>query len=106
MLLFQILDGTGNICDFRDRYVFRGSGACLHRRAGYAHRSSFRDDHAIHTRTIRAANQCTEIVRILNAIEHDNKRVFAALLLDHVIEVEIFFFRRNRDHTLVHVRCV
>ena len=59
------------------------------------------NDDAVGSSCIGGAQNCTEIMRIFNSIQHHDKRIFATLGRNHIIKIHIRLRRRDRHHALI-----
>ena len=83
--------------------MLRCPGGSLHRSASQSGCAPFGNDDPVRARAIRGANQCAEVVRILDAIEHDEKAMLAVSLLQQRIHVGVLLAAGDRDDTLMSV---
>ena len=73
--------------------------ACSRRNFRYRSRNSggpaFGNHHTVGSGSVRGAQNRSQIVRIFDAIEHDDQRVLAATRCHNVIEITILFCGRR-----------
>ena len=84
--------------------MLAGSGGCLGDSSSDGGGAAFGDDDAVSPGGIGGAEDGSEIVRVFDAVEHDDQRILCALGGDHVREVVILLGGGDGDHALM--RCV
>jgi acetyl-CoA C-acetyltransferase len=100
----EFLDSAGDVGDTSNRQPFTGSGRSLGDGTSDANGASFRYDQAVGASGIGRANDCTEIVGILDAVKDDDEGLAAATFFEQVIEIVVAFLRDNSDDALVRGR--
>ncbi len=97
LLLFQLLERSRDVRDFRDRKVFACSGGNFRDRTRDSCGAAFGNHYAIGSRGVGGAENRSQIVRIFDSIEHDDERLLASPRGHQVLEITILFCR-SRGH--------
>src|SRR5262249_37689605 len=98
---FQVRQCPSDVRHFCDRQMLTCPGGNFRDGSSNASCATLGDHNSICARGIGGAENCAQVVRILDAGEHDHKRVLAALGGEHIIEVAVRFGRSDRNHSLV-----
>ena len=97
ILLLQFLERSRYVRNFRNWKMFARSCRHLRNRSCHRCRPAFGNHHAIRSRRVRGAQDRSEIVRIFDAIQHNDQRPLAAPRRHQIVEVAILFCR-SRGH--------
>src|SRR5262249_52366357 len=68
---------------------------------GYTYGATLGDDDAIGACTLGSADDRAQIVRILDAVQHEQEVVKAAFLFEEISKVGVAFFPGDRNNTLM-----
>lgn len=79
VVAFQLLEGTDKIDDAGDAQVFGGAGAGFDGHRAEGRGPAFGENDAVDTGSVGNAQQCTEVLRIFDAIESEDKATRAGM---------------------------
>ena len=99
----QFVEGAGDVDHAGHADVLTGSGRCLDHGARNARSATLGNDHAIHPRSIGRADQRAQVVRVLNAIQHQQEAVFTVFMLQQFLHAGVLFAGGDGHDTLVGV---
>ena len=101
--LLQLTEALSDIADLSDADVRSGAGRSFFDGGVQRNRSMLRDEHAVDAGGVGGAEDCAEIMRVLNFVEQDDERrlVERAGVLENVVDGGIFDWSGDGDDALM-----
>ncbi len=101
--LFQFVQRARDVGNARDRQMLRRARRSLNGGAGQSGSTALGNDDAVCARAVGSANQRAQIVRVFDAIEHDQEAVLAVALLQQGVHICVLLAAGDGDDALVRV---
>ena len=95
--LLQLLERAGEVDHPGDRAVLDRARGGLGHRAGHLHRAVLGDDHAVGAQRVGRADDGAQVVRVLDAVEHDDQRRVARGLRPRRAVLQLGVLRSSRS---------
>src|ERR1039458_4615260 len=101
VLRLQLTDAAGDVDPASHGKVLAGASRCLDHGTGDAGGAALGNDHAIDAGAVGGADERAKVVRVLDAIEHQQKAVLAVFVLQQLVDAGVFLARGDGHDTLV-----
>ena len=83
--------------------MLRGARGRFDRGTGKSGGAALGNDDAVGARAIGGANQRAQVMRIFDAVEHNDEAVFAAMLFEQGVDIGVLLARGDRNYALMGV---